>query len=1091
MSRIFQYRSLGYLALLVGVVPAHAQVEFFESEADWLNAVQGVEYFDTTAENVGLANELLFTPASGTNLGSTLTYERISTGLSRSFTLKAHNPDYPYFVHYGPGTGNGWDDTLSVGPSSGWDEDAWELSVASGAPLTAFGVTIADNAFNKNDDSILIYGGTELLGSYAIPTPGDFKDGFFGFVSSTPVTRIVVDEYHDGDEAGFANLRFGMGQTSSLFIWTGAAGDDGWYNANNWSPTSGPPGEGDRVSINVGLVKHNTAATTSISEVRIASSDWFWFNRGSLQVSDGALVAELVEAGVSGIGSIVIGDTGTLRADVMRVGISESATLAIQDAALVRTRVLDLGRHGADNAGPDFDKPVLHALSGTLNADVLTSTGDIRLDGTKVWVHDSLTAPRVHQSAGEVHIKGLAEVGEYNLGGGSVVVYSGGSLVADELAIHGGHVNIEHGSTLATRSDASADLSQYITDSKILRNGTNLGLMATYVGGQTHVVYAPELAASIPSSTGFTPLNERHQAIVSGENAVIMVHGFGAKESQWDEMADKITTSLSGDPNNASTWTVATYDWSTHADEGIWGTEYPPPSQQTKAYAFVHGGHLAQQILAEGYQGHVHLIAHSLGGRVIDTASEVLRKEGWNGTIHLTFLDAYTPDEWEDGFGEHADWADHYFHWPELDLSPIPGDISESVDLEVLMNTGATIASATNVDLSLLDPITIHGSDLLPKVIEKLVKSHGVPVQWYLESITGAAAGTPHENVPYGFGMSLEAGYTGWTNGMPSVGGVPAVLLAGTEQPPVPGARIQALTQNTQSHENQFQILNRSSTGTVYANVDVLELTTDSPVWVNVALDLDEVSNAVSFDFQFTTNAEGLLTVYLDGEPISLFFEEFLPGDTWISTDWLTTELTLAPGMHSLGFRLDSLDGAISTIQIRGITTSLMTTVVPEPASGVGFVIVCLIFTHRRRPGHLHHPVRKPGRVRRPRPRLPPRSAGRKQPGFHRHQQSTGAGANRAGTRYGTRAVLAWRRGWMADTSCSLSPPGAIADMFPHSILIHWNTKNEIQPIPAGHHHVNRSLDPARRACRRIPHQARHADPGLHLRAAERPTGAW
>jgi hypothetical protein len=82
-------------------------------------------------------------------------------------------------------------------------------------------------------------------------------------------------------------------------------------------------------------------------------------------------------------------------------------------------------------------------------------------------------------------------------------------------------------------------------------------------------------------------------------------------------------------------------------------------------YAYDHAvkqGHdLATAILnVKNHYLHVHLIAHSAGAHLIDTAKTDLLAESNEPFIHLTFLDAFTPQDDELTYGGSADYAEHY-----------------------------------------------------------------------------------------------------------------------------------------------------------------------------------------------------------------------------------------------------------------------------------------------------------------------------------------------------------------------------------------------------------------------------------------------
>ena len=84
---------------LTGSAPA--AVVLYTDEGAWLEAVVAVEGLDTTAADVGLADETAAPTTDNVNVGDVLTFQAGSTGLSRSFrlsTLEA-GADFTYGDH--------------------------------------------------------------------------------------------------------------------------------------------------------------------------------------------------------------------------------------------------------------------------------------------------------------------------------------------------------------------------------------------------------------------------------------------------------------------------------------------------------------------------------------------------------------------------------------------------------------------------------------------------------------------------------------------------------------------------------------------------------------------------------------------------------------------------------------------------------------------------------------------------------------------------------------------------------------------------------------------------------------------------------
>ncbi|MHC4394177.1 MAG: hypothetical protein ACYS1A_00845 [Planctomycetota bacterium] len=213
---------------------------------------------------------------------------------------------------------------------------------------------------------------------------------------------------------------------------------------------------------------------------------------------------------------------------------------------------------------------------------------------------------------------------------------------------------------------------------------------------------------------------------------VVAVHGWVEKgRDDWPEdMAVAIQEDLKTD-----SWLCGYFDWSK-------GAATLNPTDAAGYAADIAGPALAEQILAlDADLQHIHLIGHSGGCWVISAAAKILARKT-SADIHLTFLDAYVPHNWNEkslGALDIADgtkyWADHYYTrdytltWTQYDLT-----------------------FAHNVDITKLD---------------QGIKDHNFPWQWYYATITGKYP-TGHflnnrklswntAGTDYGFARSKEA----------------------------------------------------------------------------------------------------------------------------------------------------------------------------------------------------------------------------------------------------------------------------------------------------------------------------------------------
>ncbi len=236
--------------------------------------------------------------------------------------------------------------------------------------------------------------------------------------------------------------------------------------------------------------------------------------------------------------------------------------------------------------------------------------------------------------------------------------------------------------------------------------------------------------------------------------AVFVTHGWGDKAAKdWPEqMAEAIAARV--DPNE---WMCGCFGWS--------GGSVVITSVHAARYARDIGG---PRLAAAGLKlsdsvRHVHLIGHSAGSWVIDAAAKRIVKERPGVEVHLTFLDAYVPSQWDpDELGAIAGepnrpanvWAEHYY----------TRDITYNV-------TQQDLKHAHNVDITAIDP---------------LFAEHEFPYRWYEATMTGTydrwdekgeTVYKTANGVEYGFARGREAGEEPWRQSKQLPCGEKAVIL--------------------------------------------------------------------------------------------------------------------------------------------------------------------------------------------------------------------------------------------------------------------------------------------------------------------------
>lgn len=226
----------------------------------------------------------------------------------------------------------------------------------------------------------------------------------------------------------------------------------------------------------------------------------------------------------------------------------------------------------------------------------------------------------------------------------------------------------------------------------------------------------------------------------SVDKLIIVTHGWLDKgQDRWPgRMADAFCART--DPNQ---WLCAAFDWK--------GGSAVVSSIQAAEYARdIAGPRLAAAVIKMNLNWrHIHLLGHSAGAWVVQSAAAQLAKAYPDTVFHLTFLDAYVPSRWdaavlgcifEDAGRQRSNcWAEHYY--------------TRDITLEV---TEHKLKWAHNVDISALDPFLCE---------------HEFPYRWYMATITGRYERWDERNEPvyslcadtdYGFARSLECSPSNW-----------------------------------------------------------------------------------------------------------------------------------------------------------------------------------------------------------------------------------------------------------------------------------------------------------------------------------------
>lgn len=244
------------------------------------------------------------------------------------------------------------------------------------------------------------------------------------------------------------------------------------------------------------------------------------------------------------------------------------------------------------------------------------------------------------------------------------------------------------------------------------------------------------LVESDPNSAGFVVASEG--TICDEPNLVIVTHGWYERRAWPGSMALAVARRV-----DRRQWQCGWYDWRLEA-------RHLRPSQAATIGRDTAGPGLGEKIagLSQDWR-HVHLIGHSAGAWVVRAAAEIVASRT-NAEIHITFLDAYVPDGWDEkALGRLAQedpnrcWADHYF-------TRDPFGLTENV-----------LTGVHNVDITAVNPG---------------IRGHLFPWHWYLATIAGRYttddrfANSPvfcrTEGTTYGFPRTREAGLSQWKSSL-------------------------------------------------------------------------------------------------------------------------------------------------------------------------------------------------------------------------------------------------------------------------------------------------------------------------------------
>lgn len=414
------------------------------------------------------------------------------------------------------------------------------------------------------------------------------------------------------------------------------------------------------------------------------------------------------------------------------------------------------------------------------------------------------------------------------------------------------------------------------------------------------------------------------------KNTVVITHGWRDSAAGWaQKMAADINNALPDDTD----WNVCTYDWQVAADTPIFAPSWAYSNAANE------GEHLAQILLGGNYDK-IHLIAHSAGSNLIQTAAKKVVEANplLSPKIHLTFLDAYHP---------HGSLLQYGLDYRNIGTYTFRPDwwAEQYVDMRgapILNDTNLILENAYNFIVDKLDApketekeelqtvcvsIGCTLSDAVQSAYDAYASLHSFPQEWYDLSTTAPLP-------KYGFSLSAESGLNNHPLFLIFKGSsctlVAEILndstgcehrLSQTKYEAVYGDTIDIydlLANNA---------VEKSTTGSheYPTPTSVLERT-GSPVWFKIPILTEQGESILQFKYEFvsTIGSEGILTVLFDDDPIYTIDERVAkPGLSTVDNIIIGA---VGPGTHSIKFQLDPFTDVQSAVKISDVQIGTLTT---------------------------------------------------------------------------------------------------------------------------------------------------------------------
>ena len=421
---------------------------------------------------------------------------------------------------------------------------------------------------------------------------------------------------------------------------------------------------------------------------------------------------------------------------------------------------------------------------------------------------------------------------------------------------------------------------------------------------------------TIPPTYGECPTKEDGK-----DSLVVVTHGWNSTilnpplifppDVSW---VDNMSNNISGYLRNkrVTNWQVHGFKWLRNS----W-TLFPTHALNN---AKQEGLRLGNCISTQGWN-HIHLIGHSAGAGLIQAATEVIKPNSPNTTVHCTFLDAYVGKHYEKAqtYGAGTDWSDSYFSRDAITTFGriLTGPFTES-----------PLDHAYNADVTWLDPNKIIGAKFRSSAtgeMEPCIRtytSHGWPIDFYSNTITG---NTNFDYAGFGFQLSKEGGnwYYATNNYAPGNGTTGNPIPTQALGPPDPTCitEIQLTPQVWPSWLTDLTTWPtvQSTGGSVEKGNGWTILNPGSPVWLATFVSPTNPVNTVSFDAMFvsTNGSDSLLSVYWETSVIGTVDELYVQrGFQHYSLSFPNAQPN---NTYVFGLRLDPFTNALSSVILTNV----------------------------------------------------------------------------------------------------------------------------------------------------------------------------